>query len=211
MKDVEKVVGAKGFDLGHLKKVAGLMNDSGLLEKKIDLKKKKGVIVENFIIAVEATAEENLKKIPEDAVKLYNAYSAIIDGETEEVFLNGAPVAEEGKVETDTPGKAESARKEEKPAKEKVPKKEVDKFEALKVKILSKKDTVLTAMVDALLLEGGSTGDIFAKAKSVAQAWGKVDYTSGGSLKIISHVKNRKAIGWQFEEKGDFVKLIGVK
>lgn len=100
VKGVEKVVGCEGFDLNLLKGTVKKLNEAEVLEKPIKVVAvKKEVLVDAFLKGIESIPEGSdlEKKIPVEAIKLYNDYGEVIDDK--KIVLEAGVSKEKGKVD----------------------------------------------------------------------------------------------------------------
>lgn len=87
MKNLDKVVEAKGFDFAYLRGMIKEFNAAGLSEKKINPVGKKEAVVERFVMGVEIVPEKKEKQIPEAVILLYNAYTNVMEEGAEEIVV----------------------------------------------------------------------------------------------------------------------------
>lgn len=81
-KGIEKVVGCEGFDVNVLREAIKKVNESGILESPLKfVGKTKEVMIDSFFKAIESVPEGSdlEKKIPPEAVKLYNEYVEVME------------------------------------------------------------------------------------------------------------------------------------
>jgi hypothetical protein len=150
LKGVEKVVEVEGFDMNFLKEIVKELNGSGAIDKPIKVVAvKKEVLVDAFLKAIESVSEgsDEEKKIPPQAIKLYNEYVEVIEDKRIALDAVVAP-----------PAKSENQEGEKK-EKKSVPKKDkgltrVETF-AMAIRTGGTKEELAKIGNDAYVKEGG--------------------------------------------------------
>jgi len=175
----ETIVGHEDFDYNDFKQVVKDLNDSGLLEKKVNFVGKKEVAVKAFLDAVERFSDEDVRKMPDAAFDMNNNFIDILEnaeadgeeseGEEEGESEGGDGSAETNSVEVENKQKKKKEVKNKKAQKEKKPFKKKDKskytrsnalVESLPEKEETKTRTQMVNDANQLYIENGGNDNL---------------------------------------------------